>query len=147
MSSKPLEQVFPNLAGTDYRQTSPFDPTYNCIAWAAGDKTKWWEPDPWGDYYWAEEAPREYTVRAYQAAFATLGYTGCTDGAFEPGYEKVAIYAKAGRPKHASRQLQARLWTSKLGEDIDISHEVEGLCGEFYGSLSKLMKRAGQRTS
>jgi hypothetical protein len=32
----PLHEVFPGLLGTAYRVTSPPDPDYNCIAWAAG---------------------------------------------------------------------------------------------------------------
>lgn len=30
------ERLFPDLARTGYRLTSPPDPVYNCIAWAAG---------------------------------------------------------------------------------------------------------------
>ena len=35
---------FPNLGGSNYRVTSPKDGAYNCIAHAAGEDDKWWDP-------------------------------------------------------------------------------------------------------
>lgn len=36
-SEAALIERFPGLSSTSFKITSPFDPTYNCIAWAAGD--------------------------------------------------------------------------------------------------------------
>ncbi len=141
MPSSPLDEVFPGLAGTAFRTTSPPDPGYNCVAWAAGDTTKWWEPDPWEEYYWPPSAPRKYTVQAYQAAFESLGYALSPDGARDDNRERIAIFLKEGIPRHVSRRLADRTWTSKLGQNIDISHELNALCGDLYGSVDSIMCR------
>ena len=136
-----IEAIFPSLVATGYRVTSPQDDVYNCIAWAAGDNTDWWWPDATQIGYWPPGVPREATVDAFRDAFATLGYAVCADEAFEPGFEKVAIFALAGAPKHAARQLESGRWTSKLGEREDIEHTVDALTGMVYGSVVLIMKR------
>ena len=46
------------LTDSVYRITSPKDRAYNCVAWAAGDSVRWWEPGASGhivdgvSYYW-----------------------------------------------------------------------------------------------
>jgi hypothetical protein len=59
----------------------------------------------------------------------------------EPGYEKVALYALAGLPKHAARQLPGGRWTSKLGPLEDVEHALEGLIGTWYGNVVQILKR------
>jgi hypothetical protein len=126
------------------RNTSKKDPGYNCFAWAAGDDTKWWEPG--GRKYWPLPYPRKVDVAAIEAAYATLGYIACADGTLEPGFEKIAIFAIADQPKHAARQFQNGVWTSKLGSDEDIEHdrvaEFPGLVAIRYGRVARFMKRA-----
>ena len=46
------ESLFPDLARTGYQVTSPPDPVYNCIAWAAGRTDEWWWPDVGGFEFW-----------------------------------------------------------------------------------------------
>src|SRR5437660_11343200 len=114
-----LERIFPGLRGRDYRVTSPRDDDYNCIAWAVGDTTQWWWPIEAAlrrRFYWPPGIPREETLEAFRQAFATLGYGACNDDRLEPGYEKVALFALMGAPKHAARQLPSGRWTSKLGD-------------------------------
>jgi hypothetical protein len=139
-----LEQAFPGLRGTVYQVTSPEDDKYNCIAWAAGDTMDWWWPDE-ADHpdsaYWPPGVPREETVEAFRATFATLGYVICTDDQLETGYEKVALFALAGMPKHAARQLASGRWTSKLGPMEDIEHGLQDLTGTVYGAVVLVMKR------
>ncbi len=60
--SGPLERLFPGLAASAYRVTSPRTPDYNCIAYAAGDEERWWEPDEEQDHFWPEGARRAYTT-------------------------------------------------------------------------------------
>ena len=82
----------PNLNGNNYEITSPFKRAYNCIAWAAGDTSRWWWPIRLaGVNYWPKNAPREATVEAFIAAYATCGYAACEDGAIEPGIEKIVL--------------------------------------------------------
>jgi len=104
--------------------------------------TKWWWPTP-GVSYWPERVPSEETVEAFTAAFATLGYEPCSNGGFEDGFEKLAIYAQVnGAPSHMARQLPGGRWTSKLGSDVDIMHEaLTQVEGSLYGHVVAYMKR------
>ncbi len=137
-----LEDSFPGLRSTEYRITSPSDPTYNCIAWAAGDESRWWEPDAFRQYYWPEGTPREYTLRAYAGAYAQLGFEVCNSGDANPLDLKVALFARPhDEPTHAARQLSSGRWTSKLGKDVDMEHDLTALKGEQYGRVAILMKR------
>ena len=38
-----IDRHYPRLADAGYEITSDATPVYNCIAWAAGDTTRWWE--------------------------------------------------------------------------------------------------------
>jgi hypothetical protein len=139
----PLEEIFPGLAGSGYRVTSPRDNDYNCIAWAAGETHRFWWPGGTVEEYWPPAAPRERTVTAFQQAFATLGYQVCENGGVEPGFEKIALFADGqGRPTHAARQLPGGRWTSKLGKMEDIEHDLHDLAGTVYGSVILVMKRS-----
>jgi hypothetical protein len=65
----------------------------------------------------------------------------CEDGRLESGFEKIALFALEGLPKHAARQLQSGRWTSKLGRLEDIEHTLDDLTGALYGSVALVMKR------
>ena len=39
--SAELEGAFPGLAADGYRLASPKTHSYNCVAWAAGDASRW----------------------------------------------------------------------------------------------------------
>ena len=109
-----LECLFPRLKGTSYKITSRALQDYNCIAWAAGDSSRWWEPDREYQYYWPEGALRQYTVRAYAEAFLNLGFEICQDEKWEEGQEKVAIFADPDDiPTHAARQLADGAWNEQ----------------------------------
>jgi hypothetical protein len=136
-----LEQYFPNLEPTGYTIASPATFVYYCIAWAAGMTDDWWWPDPMGVSTWPASARREETVAAFEEAFHSLGYVSGTDDSVEAGFEKVALYALAGVPKHAARQLPNGRWTSKLGELEDVEHSLDGLNGAWYGSVVSILKR------
>lgn len=135
------ERLFPELARSGYRLTSPPDATYNCIAWAAGRTNVWWWPDSEGFDFWPAHLPREATLANFLEAFRLLGYEGCQEEHLEPSWEKVAIYAVAGEPSHATRQLPSGRWTSKLGPDDDIEHELHSLAGPTYGVVVQVLKR------
>lgn len=108
----------------NFKITSPETPDYNCIAWAAEENDRWWWPDPMGDYYWPEGAPREWNLEAYIKAYGLLGYAQCDDARIESGFKKIAIYVNSeGRPTHAARQLSNGVWTSKLGQCYDVEHD------------------------
>lgn len=138
-----LEALFPRLRGAHYEVTGPPDPTYNCLAWAAGVSDAWWWPS--GDSaqaYWPSGVPREETLAATRAVFADLGYAQCEHDRAEAGYEKVAFFANsAGVPTHAARQLASGRWTSKLGQLERIEHELRDVEGDEYGTVALIMKR------
>ena len=138
-------QHWPNLGQANFAITSPNSPVYNCAAWAAGDPNNWWEPLQMTGAitFWPDGARRDETVDAYEEAFRTLGYQPCGDGSFEPGVEKIAIYANAlGQFRHAARQLNDGRWTSKLGELVDIEHpSVADVAGGLYGQPGLFMGR------
>jgi len=139
--SKHLVRIFPNLAGSPWRTTSPADTTYNCIAWALGETQRWWWPDPLGQYYWPQNAQRESTLEAMREVLVAAGYMECLDGSYEEGFEKVAIYLHQGVLSHAARQIPTGAWTSKLGYLEDIEHQPQALAGSAYGDVALYMKR------
>jgi hypothetical protein len=75
------------------------------------------------------------------ATFTTLGYVPCSGEGPEPGFEKVALFARDGVPTHAARQLLNGRWTSKLGLREDIEHDLHAVSGELYGSVVLFLKR------
>ena len=137
-----LEDVFPRLRTSAYEFTSPQDVRYNCVAWAAGDVDRWWEPDGFGLGFWPAIAPRAYTLEAYASAYSQLGFEKCRSQGPEAGFEKIAIFVdEGGKPEHVARQLYSGSWTSKLGQSEDIEHELDALEGEEYGRVGLIMKR------
>jgi hypothetical protein len=137
---------FPQLNILNHVETSPATTRYNCVAWAAGNDTRWWWPDAHNTGYWPPKVPREETIEAFIRAYGTLGYVECNDATLEPGYEKIAIYATHSMgvhsPTHAAKQLPDGRWTSKLGVCEDITHTaVDCLVGPRYGAPICYLKR------
>lgn len=138
--SDELEKAFPELAKAGYAITSPQNKTYNCIAWAAGVNTEWWDSMP--GYKWPDTATRDDNVHALVSAYAALGFEICPGGVLEFGFDKVAVYGANGLWTHAARQLPSGKWTSKLGRSEDIEHETpEAVAGTAYGSVICFMRR------
>lgn len=131
---------FPRLDHLNHRVTSPPTPDYNCIAWSAGETTRWWQP---GSFWPVESPPDDYGIGILEQAFRTLGFEDCeNDEQLEPGYEKVALYGSMLFYTHAARQLPDGRWTSKLGRSEDIEHDSpQAVAGGVYGELLQIMKR------
>jgi len=51
------------------------------------------------------------------------------------------MFARAGAPTHAARQLPSGRWSSKLGPMEDIEHELQDVTGSVYGSVVLVLKR------
>lgn len=143
-----IERAIPALRTSPYTITSQPDKWYNCTAWALGIVHVRVDPfDRWGS--WPPDVPRENSVESVSAVFAHAGYEHCEDGALVDGTEKVALYAHSGLVQHVARQLESGRWTSKLGDDCDIEHELEALAssanvggGVQYGEVVAYMSRA-----
>lgn len=133
---------FPNSIIEPFSVTSPHTPEYNCIAWAFGDNTKWYWPDPANTYYWPEDIPREINIKTFIQLFKSIGYAICKDGDLEEEFDKIAIFVDASNtPTHAARQLNNGFWTSKLGQHIDVQHTINSIEEGAYGMVSTFMKR------
>ena len=137
-----LDAVFPELVGWDYAVTSENTYEYNCIAFAAGDESRWWWPSEDGHAYWPPGAPRECTMDAFIKAYEALGYVRCDDEAHDPSFDRIALYADTrGAPTHAALQVDGLYWKSKLGALHDIKHPLKALEGSSYGSVVAFLRR------
>ena len=146
-----IERHLPGLEASEYQITSDATDEYNCVAWAVGEDDRWWSHEVDDEYFWPDRAPRSEGVESYQAMFALYGFAECDNGDLERGVEKIALFADEGRFTHVARQLDSGRWTSKLGEDCDIEHELEALRSwpdtwpryrsYRYGEVVKFMQR------
>ncbi len=138
--TKKLRRLFPRLFGNEYRVTSQKTRNYNCLAWAAGDSSAWWDAAPGGP--WPEGIPDDRTVEAAIRLYEHLGYNRTTNVALEDGVIMIAIYGDEQGYTHAARQLPDGRWTSKLGKLQDIEHDhLENLFGESYGTVVQIMEK------
>jgi hypothetical protein len=130
---------FPRLTADNYRVTSPATADYNCVGWAAGDVSRWWQPGVWWPIASASD---DFGISALEKAFAALGYVKCADVSLEAGFEKVALFGTTFLYTHACKQLPSGKWSSKLGRDVDIEHvSPDNVAGGVYGEVVALMKR------
>lgn len=134
-----LSDLFPNLTPDNHEVTSEKTIKYNCIAWAARNTDRWWQPGG----HWPIQASREdLGIGDLVLAFKSLGYHECSDGNLELGFEKLAIYGSGLMYTHVARQLPDGQWTSKLGQLEDITHSTtEALERSDYGEVVQFMKR------
>jgi hypothetical protein len=137
-----LESRFNKLRSAKYSVTSNKTWRYNCIAWVFGDRKREWS---FGRYW---PCPTEFgeTIGSMVAFFRSFGFDPCGfDASVEPGFEKIALYAKnAFEFAHVACQQGDGTWTSKLGQGRDITHEtlqcLEGNHLDEYGSVVVIMK-------
>ncbi len=129
----------PRLTALNHRETSPATAAYNCIAWAANDASRWWEPG----CYWTIPGDRlESGPANLVAVFESIGFVRCNSAAQESNWEKVALYSCGGEYTHAARQLESGKWTSKLGAHLDIEHDSpDDVGGGVYGEVFAFLKR------
>lgn len=133
-------KVFPGLTSEAYALESDPTTAYNCFAWAADDTTRKWAPTE--DYYWPEGAPLDLGLDAFVTAFALLGYAPCENGDYVEGVQKLALYVNSNNePQHAARQIGPGLWTSKIGDYDDITHTLDGLVSDVYGTVGQFLCR------
>ena len=136
---------FPRLNEKNHRFTSSATVDYNCIAWAAEDIERWWQP---GAFWPIADWPKsDCGLGALEHAMMSLGYANCgLDTSLEPGFTKVAIYGWGSTYTHAARQLPNGKWTSKLGKGEDIEHDSpDDVTGGLYGELAEIMKKPTTR--
>src|SRR5262249_28811913 len=137
MRAAQIAAIFPGLKDVSWRKSSRPDRKYNCIAFAAGDESNFWDPV---GRFWPLGVRRSHDLDAAIDAFRARGYHLCADGCLEAGIEKIAIYEQRGYWKHAAIQLATGGWKSKLGAEDDIEHATpEALLGDLYGERLHFM--------
>lgn len=139
-----VERWLPRLHESgEYEERSPIDASYNCVAFAAGDTSRFWSPKVQDGYSWPADAPADETVSGVMAALECAGFVECSDATFEDRYEKVAVFAIGDFPTHAARQdVGTGAWLSKLGKEYDIAHtNLADVGGEVYGEPVAYMRR------
>ena len=136
----------------NYLITSDADSSYNCVAWAVGDTSRFWYDARIKGYYWPPGVGSADTLDGWKRLFEIHGYSETESSDFDPLYEKIAIYVDTeGLPNHVARQTDSRAWTSKLGKDYDIEHAtLDALECPEYGKARVIMQRRckdGKRVS
>ena len=140
-----LVEAFPNLASEGFETVGQASELYNCIAYAAGDTTKWWWPD--GINYWPPWASETNRTESLKEAFSGLGYEQCDTSDTEVGYQRIALYEVNGEMKHAAVQTPDGRWRSKMGQGPVIEHDTpESLSCGSYGGPTAFMRRAMEYT-
>jgi hypothetical protein len=134
-----------------WRETSPKNPSYNCVAWALGfSHVNLWPDRLYVDMLWPRPKPAVVTVQEFTEVFGLFGWHPSTE-IFEFGYEKIALYVSVGNaPEHAARQRPDNgKWTAKLGGLIDIEQDYltdfpahDPFCsGRIYGAALYFYRR------
>jgi hypothetical protein len=72
MGAGHIAAAFPALLDKGFEITSPMDPTYNCIAFAAGDVERCWWPGGRSGFFWPIPGA-ESTLDAFEAQTAVAG--------------------------------------------------------------------------
>ena len=142
------EKRFPNLVASGYKKTSDETSTYNCLAWAVGDTTKWWQPNSVEPgHWWPPLAPAGPQVEIYAQALETLRFKRCQKPRWEKGVLTIALFTKPnGHFAHAAKLLANGKWSSKLGDWEDITHntlaalESDGT-REAYGKVAIYLRK------
>jgi hypothetical protein len=132
---------FPALNHLNHKVTSPQSLLYNCFAWAFGDDTRRWDPDPMGQYYWPLGVTRALTVEAVSEVAALNGFVATASQQAVKGREKIALYANNGVPTHLAKQTIKGKWSSKLGDAEDIEHALSAIEGPHYGHVIQVFER------
>ena len=147
LSAPNYRTFFPGLTDANHKKTSEWDISYNCIGHAAGTR-EWWQAAKVTasgiKCFWPAGVLWAKTIEAHIEAYATVGYLPCASGDLEDGIEKVALFAIGSECKHAARQLSDGKWTSKLGQHVDIAHELDALAGDQYGKAVAFLSRPRQ---
>lgn len=142
-----IEEDFPNIVG-QYEIKSDKDEGHNCVGFAVGDTSHYWDPDaaarPIRGYYWPPGCGNDDALANLVRVFEIHGYEICESAELEPDFEKVAILGDRVAYSHAAKQLASGKWSSKLGKGHDIHHNtLDAICGggNAYGAVMHIMRR------
>ena len=94
-----LAKAFPRLSSEGFEIIDEPSDRYNCIAYAAGDISVWWDHNE--DHYWPPSATQSNSIESLKEVFIGLGFEQCAESTLEDDYVKVALYEEQGMWKHA----------------------------------------------
>ena len=69
---------FPNSYLEPFIITSPITTYYNCIAWAFGDDSRWYWPDPYDMAYWPQNIPRTIEINSFVELYKSIDWEKAT---------------------------------------------------------------------
>ena len=126
-------QHFPKLTPHNHRITSPADPNYNCVAWAASDSTQWWEPG----WFWPIDGADLKSI------MEASGYCVCSKSDAQQSDVAIVLYRDEGEYTHIAWRLPSGKWTSKFGKWQDIEHDhPEDVAEGIYGEISDYLHQS-----
>jgi hypothetical protein len=140
MAKEDVELDFPRLVGKEY-DLSDEDFNYNCLAFALGDHTNWWEPPHGKGQYWPPGFSEDISVNTVEKIIRLHGYTVEVPKGTSPQTEAIAIYAIGNEWQHFAKFVNG-VWTSKLGRGHDVSGvDLEDLYIGDYGEVTMILSR------
>jgi hypothetical protein len=140
MSKGDVEIDFPCLIGKDY-DLSDEDFNYNCLAFALGDHSNWWEPPHGRGQYWPPGFPNDITLKTVEKIIRLHGFTKVLGSGELPGADAIAIYAIGNEWTHFAK-FSDGTWKSKLGRGHDVSGvNLEDLTIDMYGEVVMILSR------
>lgn len=135
-----LEQYFPGLLEAPCRVTSPTSLKYNCIAWAAGDSTRWWWPRPEDVGYWPDQVPMQETIESFCSLFQFLGFEPC-DSFFASSMTSGFILRSPSDSTALTRTMPSgSVWTSSA------SASAESLSPRMPSARAAMERTKGSRS-
>lgn len=138
-----LELEFPGLRGTNWVIKSRRTKRYNCFAWAARERHRRW--DFGKGAYWPKSVRKLRGIAYLVAAFRVEGFVPCSRAdcqSYDEHFDRIVLYEKYADGEHAARLLHNGMWSSKLGDDVDIQHPTpEAVGGLIYGDPVVYMQR------
>jgi hypothetical protein len=140
MSRSDVESDFPGLIGKQY-DLSPEDFNYNCLSFALGDYSQWWEPPKGPGQYWPPGFSDDTTVETVEAIIRLHGFTVEIMPNEKPSSDAIAIYATSNHWRHFAK-FSHGVWSSKLGDGNDVSGvTLQDLEMPIYGKVVKVLCR------
>ena len=125
----------------NYEPRSDEDFNYNCLAFALGDTSNWWEPPGQFGFYWPPGLPDDLSVGTAIRIIKLHGFVRDLEPNIAPEADAIAIYANGDEWTHFAK-FHNGVWLSKLGIDHDIEHSsLEVLEGDLYGKAVRILSR------
>ena len=142
MSRSDIEYDFPRLIGKEF-DLSDESFNYNCLAFALGDHSQWWEPPMAPGQYWPPGFSDDVSIQTVEKIIRVHGYTKELELDSMPETEAIAIYGIGGEWAHFAKFSSGK-WKAKLGW----GHDVQGVSLSdmevpIYGKVIKILSRPG----